>query len=50
MEQTLDLKPGNRRLVVEQLRDFVAASVDAAAAFDSPFSHLVFDQVFPDDM
>jgi hypothetical protein len=50
MEQTLELKPGNRRLAVEQLRGFIAASVDAAAAFDTPFSHLVFDRVFPDDM
>ena len=50
MEQTLELKPGNRRLAVEQLRDFVAASIDAAAAFDSPFSHLVLERVFPDDM
>jgi hypothetical protein len=50
MEQILELKPGHRRLAVEQLRDFVAASVDAAAAFDAPFSHLVFDRVFPDDM
>jgi hypothetical protein len=50
MEQTLELKPGNRRLVVEQLGEFIAASLNAAAAFDSPFSHLVFDRVFPDDM
>jgi hypothetical protein len=50
MEQTLELKPGNRRLAVEQLRDFIAASVDAAVAFNSPFSHLVLDRVFPDEM
>jgi hypothetical protein len=50
MEQTLDLRPGNRRLAVERLRDFVVTSVDAAAAFDAPFSHLVFDRVFPDDV
>jgi hypothetical protein len=49
MEQTLELKPGNRRLAVEQLSEFITASVDAAPAFDTPFTHLVFDRVFPDD-
>lgn len=50
MDQTLELKPGNRRLAVERLSDFIAASVDAAAASDTPFTHLVFDRVFPDDI
>jgi len=50
MEQTLELKPGNRRLAAERLRDYIVASVDAAAAFEAPFSHLVFDHVFPDDV
>ena len=50
MDQTLELKPGNRRLAVESLSDFVAGSVDAAASFDAPFTHLVFDRVFPDDI
>jgi hypothetical protein len=50
MDQTLTLKPGNRRLEVERLRDFVATSIDAAASFDNPFTHLVFDGVFPDDV
>src|ERR1700758_2572723 len=50
MEQTLELKPGNRRLAVERLSDFVAASVDASASFDAPFTHLVFERVFPDDV
>ncbi|MFY9694478.1 MAG: hypothetical protein WA776_11880 [Xanthobacteraceae bacterium] len=49
MDQTLELKPGNRRLAVESLSDFVAGSIDAAASFDAPFTHLVFDRVFPDD-
>ena len=31
MDQTLELKPGNRRLAVENLRDHVAASIDAVA-------------------
>ena len=50
MDQTLELRSGNRRLAVERLRDFVAASVDAAAAFESPFAHLVIERVFPDDV
>ena len=50
MDQTLELKPGNRRLAVERLRDFIATSVDAAPSFDTPFTHLVFDRVFPDDI
>lgn len=50
MDQTLELKPGNRRLAVESLSDFVAGSVDAAASSDEPFTHLVFDRVFPDDV
>ena len=50
MDQTLDLKPGNRALAVERLSDFVAAAIDAAASSEAPFTHLVFDRVFPDDI
>jgi hypothetical protein len=50
MDQTLELKPGNRRLAVENLREYIAASIDAAPAFDAPFTHLVLDRVFPDDI
>jgi hypothetical protein len=50
MDQTIELKPGNRRLEVERLRDFIATSVEAASSFDTPFTHLVFDRVFPDDI
>ncbi len=50
MEQTLELKPGNRKLAVERLRDFIVTSIDAASAFDQPFYHLVLDRVFPDDV
>jgi hypothetical protein len=50
MDQTLELKPGSRRLAVERLSDFVVTSVDAAAMADKPFVHLVFDRVFPDDI
>src|SRR5271156_3766010 len=50
MDQTIELKPGNRRLEIERLSDFVATSVDAAALSDTPFTHLVFDRVFPEDI
>jgi hypothetical protein len=50
MEQSLELKPGNRKLAIERLRDFVAVSVEASPAFEAPFYHLVLDRVFPDDV
>jgi hypothetical protein len=50
MDQTLELQPGNRALAVGRLSEFVAGSIDAAATFDAPFTHLVFDRVFPDDI
>lgn len=50
MDQTLGLKAGNRKLAIERLRDFVVTSVDAAHHYDAPFTHLVLDRVFPDDV
>ncbi len=50
MDQTLELKPGDRRLAVEHLSDFVATSVAGTTMSDAPFTHLVFDRVFPDDI
>jgi len=50
MDQTLDLSAGNRRLAVERLSDYIVGSVNAAASFDAPFTHLVFDRVFPEDI
>jgi len=50
MEQTLELRSGNRRLAVERLCDFIVTSVDATTSYDAPFTHLVFDRVFPDDV
>lgn len=50
MDQSLELKAGDRRLAVQRLRDSVVAAVDAAPAFDVPFYHLVLDRVFPDDV
>jgi len=50
MEQTLELRSGDRRLAVDRLGDFIVTSVDAATSSDSPFTHLVFDRVLPDDV
>ncbi len=50
MDQTLALKPGKRDRAAEQLRDFVVASVEAASRDDTPFTHLVLDRIFPDDV
>ncbi|MDR3422236.1 MAG: hypothetical protein P4L80_13505 [Xanthobacteraceae bacterium] len=49
MDQSLEVKAGSRKLAIERLRDFFVASVDAAAASETPFYHLVLDRVFPDD-
>ena len=40
----------DRRRAVERLAEFVAQSVDAARAVETPFFHLEFDRVFPDDV
>jgi hypothetical protein len=50
MDQTIALKPGQRRLETERLRDFVVAAIEAAPAFDAPFTHLVLEHVFPEDV
>jgi len=50
MDQTSQLRPGNRKFAIERLRDFVVTSVDAAPIHDAPFIHLVLDRVFPDDV
>jgi len=50
MDQSLELKSGNRGLAVERLRNFVVAAVEAAPAYDTPFYHLVLDRIFPDDV
>jgi hypothetical protein len=49
MDQTLDLRLGDRKRAVERLREFVVASVNTAPTFEAPFYHLVLDRVFPDD-
>jgi hypothetical protein len=50
MDQTLEIKPGSRSRAIDQLRDGVVRSVDTATTSDAPFTHLVLDRVFPDDI
>jgi hypothetical protein len=50
MDQSLELKSGNRQREIARVRAGVAAAVDAAPASDTPFLHLVLDRVFPDDV
>jgi hypothetical protein len=50
MDRSLALQAGNRKLAIERLRDFVVTSVDAAVSSDVPFTHLVLEHVFPEDV
>jgi hypothetical protein len=50
MDQSIELKSSDRQRAVESLSRFVAASVDAAQSDQSPFYHLTFDRVFPDNV
>jgi hypothetical protein len=50
MDQIVELSAGTSKPAIEAVRRFVANSVDTAAAFETPFFHLVFDRVFPDDI
>ena len=50
MDQTVELKAGDRRLAIERLSASIAQVIDAAPAFETPFYHLVLDRIFPDDV
>ena len=50
MDQYLGLNAADRRRAVDRLKNFVAQSVDAARVDQTPFYHLEFDRVFPDDV
>jgi hypothetical protein len=50
MDQSIELKSSDRQRAVESLSRFVSASVDAAQSDKSPFYHLTFDRVFPDNV
>jgi hypothetical protein len=50
MDQYLGLNAADRRRAGERLTSFVAQSIDAARVDQTPFYHLQFDRVFPDDV
>ena len=50
MDQSIGLNAGDRRRGVETLSRFVASAVELGRAGDTPFYHLVFDRIFPDDV
>lgn len=50
MDQYSGFNARERAAAVESLSQFVAASVDAARSSETPFYHLEFDRVFPDDV
>jgi hypothetical protein len=50
MDQSIGLHGMERGRAVASLSQYIAASVDAARAGEAPFPHLVFEQVFPDDV
>ena len=50
MDQTVALRPEDRRAAVGALSDFIVRSIEAARSVDKPFYHLEFERVFPDDV
>jgi hypothetical protein len=50
LDQSHALQFSERRFAVDRLSRAVAASIEAACASSDPFDHLVFEQVFPDDV
>jgi hypothetical protein len=50
MDQTLKSSAGERLAAIERLGAFLVNSIDRAQVNATPFYHLVFDHVFPDDV
>jgi len=50
MDRSVSLTRDERKRAIARVSEFVARSVDNARALDTPFFHLEFDQVFPDDV
>src|SRR5579885_1725616 len=50
MDQTTTLGMNDRRRAAARLADYVTQSVENARAVETPFFHLEFDHVFPDDI
>src|SRR3974377_1064450 len=50
MDRSVSLTRGERKRAVTRVSEFVARSVENARALETPFFHLEFDRVFPDDV
>jgi hypothetical protein len=50
MDQTVGLSAPERQRELGDLTGFIAQSVEAARAVETPFYHLQFDRVFPDNV
>src|SRR4051794_2279227 len=50
MDQTVGLRAGEHARALGDLIAFVSDSIDRARASDTPFYHLEFDRVFPEDI
>ncbi len=50
MDQAVALSRSERARAVRELTDFIAKSVEDAKVVETPFYHLEFDHVFPDDL
>ena len=50
MDQSLGLARDERQRAVERLSAFIAQSIENAREVETPFFHLEFDRVFPDDI
>jgi len=50
VEQALSLSRHERKRAIDRLAAFIANSVDEARSVETPFFHLEFDRVFPDDI
>ena len=50
MDQSIGLARDERQRAVERLSAFIAQSIENAREVETPFFHLEFDRVFPDDI
>jgi hypothetical protein len=50
MDQSIGLNTSDRRRAVENLSRFIGSSIEHGRASETPFYHLTFDRVFPDDL
>ena len=49
MDQSVGISALERSRAIDNLSQYVAASIDAARVSETPFFHLEFDRIFPDD-